>query len=109
MTALVSGIKLAPVESLKLLPVIVIKAPAFDEVGVKLVMVGPGRKVKPERVRGLPEAGVTLTEPLAPLPTTAVIVVPSVLTVTAEAAVPPKLTAVAPVRLVPKIVTEAPL
>ena len=46
----------------------------------------------------------TLTEPDAPLPTTAVMVVES-MTVKAAAGTPPKLTAVAVVRFVPFIVT----
>lgn len=51
---------------------------------------------------------VTLTDPLEPLPTTALMVV-ALTTLKEVAAVPPKLTAVAPVKLVPVIVTVAPL
>jgi hypothetical protein len=47
---------------------------------------------------------VTLTLPVAPVPTTAVILV-ALTTVNEVAAVPPKLTAVAPVKFVPVIVT----
>jgi hypothetical protein len=51
---------------------------------------------------------VTLTSPLAPAPTTAVMVV-ELTTENEVAAVPPKLTAVAPVKSVPVIVTVAPV
>ena len=47
---------------------------------------------------------VTLTLPVAPVPTTAVMLV-ALTTVNEVAAVPPKLTAVAPVKFVPVIVT----
>jgi hypothetical protein len=51
---------------------------------------------------------VTLTLPVAPAPTTAVILV-ALTTVNEVAAVPPKLTAVAPVKFVPVIVTVCPV
>jgi hypothetical protein len=51
---------------------------------------------------------VTLTIPVAPVPTTAVMLV-ALTTVKALAAVPPKLTAVAPVKLVPVMVTICPV
>jgi hypothetical protein len=51
---------------------------------------------------------VTLTLPLVPEPTTAVIEV-ALTTVNDEAAVPPKLTAVTPVKFVPVIVTVVPV
>ena len=56
----------------------------------------------------MPFAVVTLTLPVAPAPTTAVILV-ALTTVNEVAAVPPKLTAVAPVKLVPVIVTVCPV
>ena len=51
---------------------------------------------------------MTLTTPLEPLPTIAVIWVAE-FTTKLWASVPPKLTAVTPVRLVPVITTDAPL
>ena len=54
-----------------------------------------------------PPAVVTITFPVAPFPTTAVMVV-ALVTVNDVAAVPPKLTAVAPVKLVPVMVMVAP-
>ena len=51
---------------------------------------------------------VTLTLPVAPVPTTAVMLV-ALTTVNEVAAVPPKLTAVAPVKFVPVIVTVCPV
>ena len=56
----------------------------------------------------MPFAVVTLTLPVAPAPTTAVILV-ALTTVNEVAAVPPKLTAVAPVKFVPVIVTVCPV
>ena len=52
----------------------------------------------------MPFSVVTLTLPVAPAPTTAVILV-ALTTVNEVAAVPPKLTAVAPVKSVPVMVT----
>ena len=51
---------------------------------------------------------VTLTLPVAPVPTTAVMLV-ALTTVNEVAAIPPKLTAVAPVKFVPVIVTVCPV
>jgi hypothetical protein len=51
---------------------------------------------------------VTVTLPVEPLPTTAVICVAAI-TLKLEAAVPPNLTAVAPPRLVPVMITQAPV
>ena len=56
----------------------------------------------------MPFAVVTLTLPVAPVPTTAVILV-ALTTVNEVAEVPPKLTAVAPVKFVPVIVTVCPV
>ena len=55
----------------------------------------------------VPPLVVTLTIPLAPLPTTAAIVL-SLTTVKEDAAVPPKVTAVAPVKPVPLMVSVMP-
>ncbi len=52
----------------------------------------------------MPFEVVTLTAPVVPEPTTAVILV-ALTTVNVVTAVPPKLTAVAPVKFVPVIVT----
>jgi hypothetical protein len=60
--------------------------------------------VNPARV-AVPPGVTILTLPVAPAPTTAVMLVAE-LTVKEVAAVPPKLTAVAPVKLVPVTVTE---
>ena len=65
------------------------------------------QKVKPV-LAPVPLAVVTLTLPLVPLPTTAVMVV-AFTTVNEVAAVPPKLTAVAPVKFVPVMVTVEPV
>jgi hypothetical protein len=62
---------------------------------------------KPTRLE-FPFGVVTLTLPLAPVPTTAVMVV-LLKTLKLVAATPPKLTAVAPVKLVPVKVTVNPL
>lgn len=71
---------------------------------VKLIM-GAGRKnVKPARVAD-PEGFVTTTDPVAPLPTMAVIPLEESI-VKDFAAMPPKLTEVTPVKLVPIIFTE---
>ena len=56
----------------------------------------------------MPFAVVTLTLPVAPAPTTAVMLV-ALTTVNEVAAVPPRLTAVAPVKFVPVIVTVCPV
>ena len=56
----------------------------------------------------VPSRVVTLTLPVVPLATTAVILV-ELTTVFDVAAVPPKLTAVAPEKLVPVMVTDVPL
>ena len=91
--------KLTAVTPVKLVPVMVTVVPDPADVGVKEVMVGGTLNVNPARV-AVPPPVVTLTLPVAPLPTTAVIRV-ALDTVKDDAAVPPKLTAVAPVKLVP--------
>ena len=78
----------------------------MPDVGLNDVIVGAGVadiKVNPVLLP-IPFGVVTLTLPVAPVPTTAVIVV-ALTTVNEAAAVPPNLTAVAPVKLVPVIVT----
>ena len=86
-----------------MVPVIVTVVPLSAFVGVKLVIVGAGKKTKPVNV-GAPTGVVTKTLPVVPLATTAVICV-GLFTTNEVAAVPPKLTAVAPVKKVPLITT----
>jgi len=82
-------------------------SPKFDaEVGTILVIAGKPARMNPASVP-VPIGVVTLTAPVLPVPTTAVIWVAE-LTVKLVAAVPPKLTALALVKPVPVIVTEAP-
>jgi len=97
--------KLTAVAPVKFVPVITTDKPLPELVGVKEVMVGAAI-VNPVLV-AVPPGVVTLTLPLVPEPTTAVIWVDE-LTVNELAAVPPKLTAVAPVRFVPVMVTDPP-
>ena len=99
--------KLTPVVPEKFVPVIVIvvKSP-IPLVGVNELMVGAGYHVNPLSV-AVPSGVVTLTTPVDPPATTAVIVV-ALTTVYEEAGVPPKLTAEAPVKFVPVIVTVIP-
>jgi hypothetical protein len=95
--------KLTAVAPVKFVPVIVTVCPVPAEVGLKDVIVGGGRYVKPARVP-VPDAVVTDTEPDAPAPTVALMLV-ALTTVNDLAAVPPKLTAVAPVKFVPVMLT----
>ena len=96
------------VAPLKFVPVITTAAPLEALLGLKLLMVGTAAEIKvnPPQV-ALPAGVTTRTSPLAPLPTTATIVV-ALITLNDLAAVPPKLTELAPVRLVPVRVTVWP-
>ena len=96
--------KLTAVAPVKLVPVIVTKAPEAADEGVNELMVGVGTNVKLPEELAIPPTVVTDIVPLVPLATTAVILV-ALTTVKDAAAVPPKLTAVASVKLVPVIVT----
>ena len=98
--------KLTAVAPVKFVPVMITVAPAPTLVGVKLVRVGAATNVKPGLV-AVPPGVVIEILPLAPLATTAVILVADT-TLNEVAVVPPKLTAVAPVKLVPVIVTAVP-
>ncbi len=99
--------KLTAVAPEKLVPVIVTVAPDVAEVGVNELIVGAvGINVKPLAVP-VPPAFVTETFPLAPAPTTAVMLVGDT-TVKDAAAVPPKLTPVIPVKPLPLMVTVVP-
>jgi len=95
-----------------LVPVITTDVPLPAAVGKKELIVGAEEDVEPkvklEVELAAPLGVVTLTTPLEPLPTMAVIWVAE-FTVKLCTAVPPKLTAVAPVRLVPVITTDVPL
>lgn len=90
----------------KLVPVIVIVVPAATAVGKNEVIVGAAKNVNPVFI-AVPAEVVTLTLPLAPVSTTAVIVVGET-TVGVNAAVPPKLTVIGAIKLVPVIVTIVP-
>jgi hypothetical protein len=94
--------KLTAVAPVKFVPVIVTVCPVPADVGLNAVMVGGGKYVKPAKVP-VPDAVVTETEPEAPAPTVAVILV-ELTTVKDDAAVLPSLTAVAPVKFVPVMV-----
>ena len=97
--------ELAP---LKFVPVITTGVPLEALPGLKLLMVGTAAETKVNPLRVAVPAGVTTrTSPLAPLPTTATMVV-ALTTLKDLAAVPPKLTELAPVRLVPVRVTVWP-
>jgi len=99
--------KLTAVAPDRFVPIIEIIVPGEPLVGVKLVTVGGGTKVKPPSVE-VPPGVVTETLPLAaPAATTAVICVAEI-TVKLLAATPPKLTAVAPVKPAPVMVTVSP-
>jgi len=98
--------KFTSVVPVKFVPVIVIAVPIAPLDGLNEVIVGGEINVKPANV-AVPPGVVTLTLPAAPMPTTAVILVPE-LTVNEEAATPPKLTAVAPAKFVPDIVIDVP-
>ena len=102
--------KLTAVAPVKFVPVILTTCPVLPDVGVKDVIEGAGVEdinVNPALL-AMPFDVVTLTLPVAPAPTTAVILV-ALTTVNEVAAVPPKLTADAPVKFVPVIVTVCPV
>jgi hypothetical protein len=98
--------ELAPV---RFVPVITTVAPLEALLGLNVVMVGAAAEIKVNPLTvTVPTGVVTLTLPLAPLPTTATIVM-ALTTLNDLAAVPPKLTELAPVKLVPVMVTIWPL
>ena len=100
--------KLTALALVKPVPVIVTEVPVPAVVGVNEVIVGAvAEYVNPASVP-VPPGVVTLTEPVVPVPTTAVICVAE-FTVKLVAALPPKLTALALVKPVPVIVTEVPV
>lgn len=81
------------------------KAPVWDETILTDGATG-AQKIKPFKF-AVPSCVTTLILPLAPPPTTAVMVV-AFTTLTEVAAIPPKLTAVTPERFVPEIVIVVP-
>src|SRR5665213_1558141 len=90
----------------KPVPVIVTRDPTAPEAGEKEVITGLVNQVK-EATEELPPAFVTVTLPLAPVPTMAVISVEE-LTVKESAFIPPMVTAVPPVKEVPLICRMVP-
>ena len=99
--------KATAVTPVKLLPVIVTTVPVPPTVGVNEVMLGARLKVKEPILVAIPPGVVTVSVPLAPLPTV-MLIVAAVVTVKEAAAVPPTTTAVAPVKLAPVMVTTVP-
>jgi uncharacterized MnhB-related membrane protein len=83
-------------------------SPVAADVGVNEAMLGAGINVKLLEELAVPPGVVTDIVPVAPFPTTAVMLV-ALTTVKEVAAVPPKLTAVAPVKSVPVMVTVSPV
>jgi len=99
-------LKATAVAPVRFVPVIVTDVPTWPELGLKLLIVGPGTVKLPVEV-AVPLGVVTLILPvIAPFGTAAVIWV-GLFTVK-DAAVPLNATAVAPVRFVPLIVTDVP-
>ena len=96
-----------PVTEVKLLPVMVKRFPTCSRTGVKAVIVGAGRKVKATDWLLVPPGVVTITLPVVPEPTVAVIWV-GLFTTKGVATVPPKVTAEAAVKLVPVMTTGCP-
>ena len=91
---------------LKLVPVMVINAPAAAVVGAKAVIVGAGMKVKPAN-DAVPPGVVKLTAPVAPVPTMATMDVEET-TVNELTLVPPNVMAEVLLKLVPVMVIKAP-
>ena len=92
---------------LKLVPVIVISAPAAAVIGANAVIVGAGMKVNPSS-EAVPPGVVKLTAPDEPAPTIATIDVEDT-TVNARTGVPPNVMIEVPLKLVPVIVIIIPL
>ena len=92
------------VAPVKFVPLIVMVAPLFVFVGVKLVIVGAGINVNPFASVATPPGVVTTILPVVPDPTVAVICV-ELSTVKEVTAVLPKVTADAPRNPLPLIIT----
>ena len=101
--------KLTAVVPMKLVPVRVTILSVVAPVGVNDVIVGAGGVVyvKPAWMAVPPPGTVTLTLPLTPVPTTALILVDEII-VEEKAFVPPNCTEEAPVKLVPVRVITSP-
>ena len=91
---------------LKLVPVILINAPAAAVLGANAVIVGAGIKVKPAK-EAVPPGVVRLTAPEDPIPTIATIEVDE-MTVKERTDVPPNVKANVPSKFVPVILINAP-
>jgi hypothetical protein len=91
---------------LKLVPVILINAPAAAVVGANALIVGAAINVKPAN-EAEPPGVVRLTAPLEPLPTIATIDVEDT-TVNDDTGVPPNVIIEVPVKFVPVILMSAP-
>jgi hypothetical protein len=104
----VTAPKLTKVAPVRLVPEIVTVVPVDADAGVKDVMVGAaGIYVNPTFVPVPPDV-VTLTDPVAPFATMAVISDgPNI--VKEDAGTPPKLTEDVPAKLVPEIVIKVPV
>jgi hypothetical protein len=92
---------------LKLVPVMVIKAPAAAVLGANAVIVGAGMKVNPSS-EAVPPGVVRLTAPDEPAPTIATIDVEDT-TVNAVTGVPPNVMIEVPTKLLPVIVINVPV
>jgi hypothetical protein len=90
----------------KLVPVILINAPAAAVLGANAVIVGAGIKVKPAK-EAVPPGVVRLTAPVAPIPTIARMEVEEI-TVNDVTGIPPNVMADVLLKLVPVIVISAP-
>jgi hypothetical protein len=99
--------KLTLVTFTKLVPSIVTEPPCAALVGLKTTTVGGNKKLKPA-IEAPPAGDLTVTAPVEPLATTAVIVVDET-TVNEAAADAPNNTSVVPNKFVPVMVTVAPV
>jgi hypothetical protein len=100
-------LKLTSVTPVKLVPVILTTVPVVPVSGVAALMVGAGRNTNPARL-AVVVPSFTETFPLAPLATTATMVVGDN-TVNDDAAVPPRVTLIIPVKLEPVMVIFMPV
>ena len=95
--------KATAVAPVKLVPLMVTIVPVPPLLGVNEAMFGPAMKVKVPLLVAVPPGVVTVSGPVAPFPTVALIAV-ALTTVKEAAAVPPTVTALAPVKLLPVMV-----
>ena len=99
--------KLTDVTLVKFIPEMVMTVPLFAVVGVHEVIIGGAKKLNPDKLP-VPPIVVTLTFPLVPALTIAVIIL-SFTTEKLVATVPPKLTTVVPKKYLPFTITVEPL